>query len=124
MNFLPHIFALSLLLIFTTCSSAYSYPCLLFMTLIFIAIPFIKPGSFIFKILTARSVLIAGTVSYSTYIMHSMVLTIGYLGIIHYDAMPSFLDAYFLFFVFLSSIALVTVSLLSYRYVEYPFIKK
>jgi peptidoglycan/LPS O-acetylase OafA/YrhL len=94
------------------------------MTLIFIVIPFIKPDSFIFKILTIRSVLIAGTISYSTYILHSMVLAMGYLGLIHYDAMSSFSDTYFLLFVFLSSLALVAISLLSYRYVEYPFIKK
>jgi peptidoglycan/LPS O-acetylase OafA/YrhL len=124
MNYLPHIFALSLFLIFTTCNSAFSYPCLLFMTLIFIVIPFIKPSSFIFKILTVRSVLIAGTVSYSTYILHSMVLALGYLGLIHYDLMSSFSDVYFLFFVFLSSLALVIISLLSYRYIEYPFIRK
>jgi peptidoglycan/LPS O-acetylase OafA/YrhL len=124
MNFLPYIFVSSLVLIFITCSTAYSYPCLLFMTLIFIVIPFIKPDSFIFKILTIRSVLIAGTISYSTYILHSMVLAMGYLGLIHYDAMSSFSDTYFLLFVFLSSLALVAISLLSYRYVEYPFIKK
>jgi peptidoglycan/LPS O-acetylase OafA/YrhL len=124
MNFLPYILFLSLLLIFITCSTAYSYPCLFFMTLIFIVIPFIKPDSLIFKILTLRSVLIAGTVSYSTYIMHSMVLALGYLGLIHYDAMPSFSDAYFLLFLFLSSLALVTISLLSYRFIEFPFIKK
>ena len=124
MNFLPYILVLSLILIFITCSTAYSYPCLFFMTLIFIVIPFIKPGSFIFKILTLRSVLIAGTVSYSTYILHSMVLAIGYLGLIHYDAISSFSDAYFLLFVFFSSLGLVTISLLSYRFIEYPFIKK
>jgi peptidoglycan/LPS O-acetylase OafA/YrhL len=124
MYFLPYILVLSLVTIFIICTTAYSYPCLLLMTLFFIAIPFVSPSSFIFRILTLRSVLIAGTVSYSTYILHSMVLALGYLGLIHYDAMQFFSDEYFLLFVFLSSLALVAISLLSYRYIEYPFIRK
>jgi len=113
----------ALFLIFIFCTTAYSYLSLVLMFIFFMSILWIPKDFFLYKLLSTPPAILLGTVSYSTYILHSFILTI-VLSLIT-NNLPMFLSTGFNFWttVFLTSILLIFVSVLSFKFIEYPFMK-
>ena len=120
-QWLPYVGLLALLLIFITCATAYSYLSLVLMFIFFISILWIPKHFFLYKLLSTRSVILLGTVSYSTYILHSFILTIILSYITH--SLPLFLmnGIHFWITILITSMLLIFISVLSFKFVEYPF---
>ena len=122
-NWLPYVGVASLLLIFIVCETAYSYLSLVLMFCFLVSILYLPKKFFAYKLLASRSAVLLGSISYSTYILHSFVLTI----VLTYITMntPQFLLSGNNFWIttFVTSIFLIFVSVLSFKYVEHPFMR-
>ena len=118
---LPYVGLMALLLIFITCTTAYSYLSLILMFIFFTSILWIPKDFFLYKLLSTRSAILLGTVSYSTYILHSFILTTILSYITH--SLPLFLlnGINFWITIFITSMLLIFISILSFKFVEYPF---
>jgi peptidoglycan/LPS O-acetylase OafA/YrhL len=115
---------LALASIFMFRSSMYTYPSLLFLTIFFVALVFLPSTSLPHKILTSKSFLMAGQASYSIYVMHTLILFVIFSYTNQYAPIAEMTPIMFWLLVTLSMILLIILSLLSYRYIEYPFLKR
>jgi len=115
---------LALASIFMFRSSMYTYPSLLFLTIFFVALVFLPSTSWPHKILTSKSFLMAGQASYSIYVMHTLILFVIFSYTNQYAPIAEMAPIMFWLLVTLSLILLIALSLLSYRFIEYPFLKR
>ena len=126
--FRHHIFRLmgasALASIFIFSRSMYTYPSLLLLTFFFVALIFMVKKSWTYKILTSKSFLMAGQASYSIYIFHTFILftILSLVNQYHPISEATFLIYWLL--IALSLTVLILISLLSYKYIEHPFLKK
>ena len=115
---------LALASIFMFRSSMYTYPSLLFLTIFFVALVFLSSISWLHKILTSKPFLMVGQASYSIYIMHTLILYVVFSYVNRYSPIAEIAPIIFWLLVTLSLTLLIVLSLLSYRYIEYPFLKR
>jgi peptidoglycan/LPS O-acetylase OafA/YrhL len=115
---------LALASIFMFRRSMYTYPSLLFLTIFFMAFISLPSNSWLHKILTSKPFLMAGQASYSIYVMHTFILFVIFSSINTYYSIAQMTPIIFWPLLTLSLILLIILSLLSYRFIEYPFLKK
>ena len=82
-----------------------------------------KTGSDLFGLLKTHTVKFLGTLSYSIYLIHGIVL-FGVLNSVDYfKPIISLSPLHFWSLITLSGLLTIIVSGVTYRYIEYPFIK-
>ncbi|WP_432743087.1 acyltransferase [Methylobacter sp. G7] len=121
-RFLPFIGAVALICIFTFSSTMYNYFSLFFMCIFFISLVHMETGSLVYKLLQTRSAKLLGSISYSTYIIHCIILYLSFYMMNMIYPIKQFNELQFWMFITSIALFLVAVSALSYRYVEYPFL--
>lgn len=114
---------LALTSIFIFSSSMYTYLSLLLLTIFFVSLVFLSSKSSVNKILTSKSFLMLGQASYSVYILHTFILYFVLFSINQYHPISAISPSIFWTIVFFSMILVVVASLISYRFVEYPFLR-
>lgn len=82
----------------------------------------IQKESLVYKLLQTRSAKLLGSISYSTYIIHCIVLYLSFYMMNMIYPIKQFNGWQFWMFITSIALFLVVVSALSYRYVEYPFL--
>lgn len=93
--------------------------CKLFITLAFAIVAF---GNTFFGVLTTPAFRLLGTISFSVYLLHGIVLFFSCKFVVGYDFIHGLSDTNYLLFVLTLVPIVVLVSLGTYRYVELPFI--
>jgi len=121
-RFLPFLGMGSLIFIFTFSSTMYNYVSLFFMFIFFISLVHIQQESKVYKLLQTRPAKLLGSISYSTYIIHCIVLYLSFYMMNIIYPIKQFSGGQFWMFIAFIALFLVAVSALSYRYVEYPFL--
>ncbi|KAG8150518.1 acyltransferase family protein [Burkholderia catarinensis] len=91
---------------------------LLFLTVFFI----IACGNTMFGLLTSRPVRLLGMVSYSIYLSHNFVLYLAFRLVNHVKDVAALTVPAFWFVTAVASVLVVLLSVLTYRYVEFPFL--
>jgi len=119
---LPFVGMGSLIFIFTFSSTMYNYVSLFFMCIFFISLVHIQQESKVYKLLQTRPAKLLGSISYSTYIIHCIVLYLSFYMMNIIYPIKQFNEGQFWMFITFIALFLVVVSALSYRYVEYPFL--
>ncbi|MCJ8292547.1 MAG: acyltransferase [Crocinitomicaceae bacterium] len=100
-------------------SADYVY-CKLFITAVFGIIAF---GNTFFGLLTSSAFRLLGTISFSIYLLHGIVLFFTIKFIVGYEFIQQLSDLNYLLFVLLLIPVVILISLSTYQYVELPFIK-
>lgn len=100
-------------------SADYIY-CKLFITAVFGIIAF---GNTFFGLLTSSAFRLLGTISFSIYLLHGIVLFFTIKFIVGYEFIQQLSDLNYLLFVLLLIPVVILISLSTYQYVELPFIK-
>lgn len=100
-------------------SADYIY-CKLFITAVFGIIAF---GNTFFGLLTSSAFRLLGTISFSIYLLHGIVLFFTIKFIVGYEFILQLSDLNYLLFVLLLVPVVILISLSTYQYVELPFIK-
>ncbi|MCG2573601.1 acyltransferase [Acinetobacter sp. ME22] len=113
------ILIITLLIYCFTSTKAYSINQQVIISIIFI---FITNSNNSFKILQSRGVKILGDISYSIYLLHGLILYINFT-ILNYFNFKSEIIYYYLVFPVIFTLTIL-VSLLSYKYIELPFLKR
>ncbi len=121
-RFLPFVGMGSLIFIFTFSSTMYNYVSLFFMCIFFISLVHTQQESKVCKLLQTRPAKLLGSISYSTYIIHCIVLYLSFYMMNIIYPIKQFSGGQFWMFITFIALFLVAVSALSYRYVEYPFL--
>lgn len=119
---LPFLGMGSLIFIFAFSSTMYNYVSLFFMCIFFISLVHIQQESLAYKLLQTRPAKLLGSISYSTYIIHCIILYLSFYMMNIIYPIKQFNGGQFWIFITVISLFLVLVSALSYRYVEYPFL--
>lgn len=122
-NWLPYVGILSISLIFIVCSTAYSYLSLILMFCFFVSVLWMPKNFFVYKFLTSKSSIILGSISYSTYILHSFILTVFLSYIAKNYPLFFSIGNNFWIIIFFMSIFVIFVSVLSFKFIEHPFMK-
>ena len=91
-------------------------------TLLFLFFLFVIHGNSLFGVLASRSVHLLGTISYSVYLTHSIVLFTVLRIANHYHPIIDMDPREYLAFAALAAVLTVLVSAITYRYVEHPFL--
>ena len=94
------------------------------MLLTTIAFVFIANGYSYFGILHHTGLRRLGDISYSIYLLHGIVLYLLFETIQIYDFTQSNINIYILLFLPITFILVITVSLISYRWIEQPFMRR
>ena len=119
-SFLTPIPLLALIAVFTL-PSAYALLPVCLMTLFFF---FIVGGNSLFGLLTSRPAKLLGTISYSIYLTHCILLYVVVQSVHRFIPVSSIsLESYWLLAAFVASLCVI-VSALTYHYVEHPFIAR
>ena len=90
--------------------------------LLFIFLLFVLHGNSMFGVLTARSSHLLGTISYSLYLTHTIVLFVVLRMANHYFPIKTMDTPMYLGFCAAAAALSVLVSAFTYRYIEYPFL--
>jgi peptidoglycan/LPS O-acetylase OafA/YrhL len=77
-----------------------------------------------FKIFKVRASQFLGTISYSVYLLHGIVLFVSFRFVFGTDVAKTFSAFEHLVINLLITLVVVVVSSLTYKFVEYPFLKK
>ncbi|MCO1352355.1 acyltransferase family protein [Burkholderia multivorans] len=80
-------------------------------------------GNTMFGLLTSRPVRLLGMVSYSIYLSHNFVLYLTFKAINHFNDVSALTVPAFWGVTAAASVLIVILSALTYRYIEYPFLK-
>lgn len=94
--------------------------CKIFITLLFGLIAF---GNTFFGILTTSAFRLLGTISFSVYLLHGIVLFYACEYMVGKEFIKGLSDPMYVAFVLVLVPILVVISLLTYRYIEFPFIE-
>jgi peptidoglycan/LPS O-acetylase OafA/YrhL len=81
-------------------------------------------GNNLFGLLKTSVAKFLGTISYSIYLLHGIVLFIVLHSVNYYYPLASMSEFSFWFVVFCTGCITIFISSLTYRYIEYPFIRK
>jgi peptidoglycan/LPS O-acetylase OafA/YrhL len=107
-------------LLATTISNGYGFSLATLLFLLFICI---ANGNDLFGLLTSRPARFLGTISYSIYLMHGIVLFVALRSINRIIPIPTLTPAYFWIVVTICAAFLVFVCSITYRFIEHPFLK-
>ena len=91
-----------------------------------LAVPFLITilGNTYFGLLRRQPLMLLGQISYSTYVLHCLVLYCGYLLLRRSVPLEMLTPYQFWLFTGVDGIVVVCISALSYRFVEFPFMRK
>lgn len=81
-------------------------------------------GADLFGLLKSEVAKFLGTISYSIYLIHSIILFAVLNSVDYYYPIISITPELFWFLILISGIITIAVSSLTYHYIEYPFIKR
>lgn len=115
---------LSVPAVFLIPGSSESYVSIFLQALFFISLVHMQQGTIIYKWLQTRPAKILGACSYSTYVLHGVLLHIGISVANIYSPIKTETPLFFWVTIALVAVVVVVVSVLSYRFVEHPFMLK
>lgn len=98
----------------------YGAPAFLFTTLIFVPI---ACGNSVFGLLTLRGLRLMGVVSYSVYLLHGVSLYLAQPALARVQQQGGHVAAHFWLYVLCCAALTLVVSMATYRFVEWPFIR-
>lgn len=90
--------------------------------ILFIFFIFVVSGNTLYGLLTSAQARFLGVISYSLYLLHSIVLYVLFHLFNEYHKISSIAPEQFWALMSFSGLLLISVSALSYRYIEYPFL--
>jgi peptidoglycan/LPS O-acetylase OafA/YrhL len=100
------------------------YPTIFLLTLFFLSLVHMHPETIVYKLLQTQPAKILGACSYSTYVLHGAILHIGISVANRFSPISSATPLFFWAMIACIAIVVVVVSILSYRFVEHPFMLK
>lgn len=112
---------LSVFLIFVT---SLSYVSIFLQAIFFLSLIHLRQETVVFKLFQTRAAKILGACSYSTYVLHGVILYIGFAMTNMFFPVSKMTPMMFWALIASLSFIVVIVSVLSYRFVEHPFITK
>lgn len=112
------------LLIFWLPKASNSYASIFLQALFFVALVHLREGTIAYRLLQTRPAKILGACSYSTYVLHGVLLHIGISAMSMFLPVKNATPLIFWTAITIIAVVVVFVSVLSYRYVEHPFMFK
>lgn len=114
----------SILSIFLFFGTSPSYMATFLLSIFFLSLIHLRQESVLFKLLQTRAAKILGACSYSTYVLHGVILYVGFA--IANIFFPVGKMTPMMFWALMASLSVIVViaSVLSYRFIEHPFIAK
>jgi len=115
---------LSILLIFMLCTTIYTFVAFFLLCIFFVTLFHLPQKNYIYKILEHRSALLIGEISYSIYLLHLIILSTVLSIISKYYEISNLSAINFWIIILCSTYLIVFISYLSFKHIEYPFMKK
>jgi peptidoglycan/LPS O-acetylase OafA/YrhL len=122
-NFSMIIGMLSLSAIFVFHNSIYTFASFFLLTVFFVSIFYWPTNSILFRLFKSQSVVFLGTISYSIYLLHLIVLYIVLTLVNLSFPLVGFSELAYWLLIFFTGILLLFFSAISYRFIELPFLK-
>ncbi len=120
---LPFAGIAALVAIFLFFESMYGYAPTLLMFVFFVSLVHMQPRNPLYTFLKSRPARLLGAVSYSTYILHSIVIYLCFTLVNHFYPVRLITPYQFWGLIACIAVILVLISSLSYKYVEHPFFR-
>jgi peptidoglycan/LPS O-acetylase OafA/YrhL len=92
--------------------------------MLFIFFIFVAQGNSLFGLLTTAPARLIGVISYSIYLLHSIVLFAFFYTLNKYQPIHTMAPTLFWASLFATGLIVIAISALSYRFIEYPFLTK
>ena len=121
-NIITPIGIFSLLAIFLFSNSLYTFPSFFLLSIFFISIFYWPANSALFRFFKSSPAIFLGTISYSTYLLHMIILYISFALLNTCIPIVNLTPIYFWFFIFSIGVLLLLIATFSYRFIEYPFL--
>jgi len=115
---------LSILLIFILFKTIYTFPAFFLLCIFFVTIFHLPKRNYIYRFLEHKSALFIGTISYSIYLLHLIVLNAAFSFVNQFEKISRLTAVNFWIMILCLTYLTVFLSYLSFKYIEYPFMKK
>jgi len=122
-NFLMISGIFSICAIFLFNRSMYTFPSFFLLTLFFLSVFYWPINSFLFRFFKSKPAIFLGTISYSIYLLHLVILYTSMMLLNSWLPITSLSGFFYWFFVSIVGILLLLLSAISYRFFEFPFLK-
>ena len=113
----------SILLIFILCKTIYTFTAFFLICIFFVTLFYLPKKNYIYKFLELSSTIFIGTISYSIYLLHLIILSAAFSLLNQYHLISNLTAINFWIFILFLTYLTVFFSYLSFKYIEHPFMR-